>query len=537
MGRDTNCPRTTAPSGGCAVDAGLLDNPITQFFGERPEFYQPYGYPGHEGLDLSATEDSPLRSLVDGTAEVRASPGYGNYVIVETCDHLKFYFAHLNEIIVHSGAPVHASQLLGFTGNTGRSTGPHVHVGVRVSDWQSYDPYKGFVDPLPVLLALTQEGQMARSKLAFQTQKPEYDGWLKRAVADTNVTTVEILDPDRGEAQPFGQKVNYYGRLTFPNNADATMVDKGAAGAEEWVGAVRPRIQRCPWVRTWQLPNEPFVGSLEQAQRYVAFHLKAALLMRSYGVRLASAPLGTGNPPDMGLWKTLGAIFGPAGITEEQAISRGYIALAAVHEYGMRDMYDLTGDSHLLRYRTAWRNIASQGYRVPCTVVSETGIDFAGQPEDGWRRHTSGPADYMRQLASYDARLMQDSQLLWAAPFAWKTTKEWSCFESTEDFTLNHYVPYLRQHNVNAEELMGDYLQLYVIPRNLDSAFSKYADTQTKQTGMQWEQMSGEVDYGIERCQVWYTRQNDMQRIVHAVRGHWDEVHHFDRPNGSASLP
>jgi murein DD-endopeptidase MepM/ murein hydrolase activator NlpD len=59
--------------------------------------------------------------------------GYGNLVVVENGPY-KTYYAHLSEIPVQVGQTVKAGEVVGLTGNTGHSTGPHIHYEVRYND-------------------------------------------------------------------------------------------------------------------------------------------------------------------------------------------------------------------------------------------------------------------------------------------------------------------------------------------------------------------------------------------------------------------
>ena len=68
--------------------------------------------------------------------------GYGNLVIVENGPY-KTYYAHLSEIPVQVGQTVQAGQVIAYSGNTGNSTGPHLHYEVRVNGQR--------VDPSPYL--------------------------------------------------------------------------------------------------------------------------------------------------------------------------------------------------------------------------------------------------------------------------------------------------------------------------------------------------------------------------------------------------
>lgn len=103
---------------------------ITGFFG------QDYGYP-HEGQDVSMVSGTPIYAAYDGViawSDYEAT-SYGNYVRL-FCPALKanFFYGHLQERKVQTGNSVKRGQLIGLSGNTGRSTGPHLHLEIRQTD-------------------------------------------------------------------------------------------------------------------------------------------------------------------------------------------------------------------------------------------------------------------------------------------------------------------------------------------------------------------------------------------------------------------
>ncbi|MGP3975408.1 M23 family metallopeptidase [Streptomyces sp. 8N114] len=104
----------------------------------RVRVSQPYGVPGgwaagyHTGIDLAVPEGTPVRSVGPGTVVHAGWAGaYGNAVTVRMTDGKYTLFAHLSRIFVTVGSRVRAGTLLGRSGNTGRSTGPHLHFEVR----------------------------------------------------------------------------------------------------------------------------------------------------------------------------------------------------------------------------------------------------------------------------------------------------------------------------------------------------------------------------------------------------------------------
>lgn len=86
----------------------------------------------HEGMDFAAPTGTPVYATGDGTvAEAGWKSAYGNLIDIDHgYDYLTRY-AHLSEILVRPGQTVHRGDLIGRVGNTGKSTGSHLHYEVR----------------------------------------------------------------------------------------------------------------------------------------------------------------------------------------------------------------------------------------------------------------------------------------------------------------------------------------------------------------------------------------------------------------------
>lgn len=123
---------------------------VSQWFGGHPERYARFGLPGHNGLDYAVPVGTPVYAAHDGVLEVPPPDpdGYGMYCLVRGNGFYTLY-AHLSYIVdFQPGALIPAGNLIGSSGNTGNSTGPHLHFGLRVTkqDWQ-LQPFRGWVDP------------------------------------------------------------------------------------------------------------------------------------------------------------------------------------------------------------------------------------------------------------------------------------------------------------------------------------------------------------------------------------------------------
>ena len=97
----------------------------------------------HAGIDLAGPYGSPVRAVTAGiVVEAGEESGYGNIVKIRHADGVETYYAHLSSILV-AGGPVAAGQVIALEGNTGHSTGPHLHFEVHINDVA--------IDPVPWL--------------------------------------------------------------------------------------------------------------------------------------------------------------------------------------------------------------------------------------------------------------------------------------------------------------------------------------------------------------------------------------------------
>src|SRR5438105_2300641 len=87
----------------------------------------------HGGLDINANQGTPVRAPAAGTVTFAgAQPEYGILVIVEHDNDVRSMYGHLSKTSVKQGDWVQRGGILGFSGNTGRSSGPHLHYEILV---------------------------------------------------------------------------------------------------------------------------------------------------------------------------------------------------------------------------------------------------------------------------------------------------------------------------------------------------------------------------------------------------------------------
>lgn len=86
----------------------------------------------HQGVDLSLPTGTPLYATFDGMVRISSVlGGYGHLVVIRHNNGLETFYGHMSRRDVNVGDVVRAGDLIGLSGNTGRSTGPHLHYEIR----------------------------------------------------------------------------------------------------------------------------------------------------------------------------------------------------------------------------------------------------------------------------------------------------------------------------------------------------------------------------------------------------------------------
>ncbi|MFC8227073.1 peptidoglycan DD-metalloendopeptidase family protein [Streptomyces sp. NPDC057287] len=120
----------------------------------RPKFVLPvkqhglsatYGQAGvnwmsvHTGIDFPVSYGTPVMAATDGTVRTQWNSAYGNMAIVTAADGTETWYCHLSTTKIRSGS-VKAGDVIAFSGNSGNSTGPHLHFEVRPGGGSAIDP-------------------------------------------------------------------------------------------------------------------------------------------------------------------------------------------------------------------------------------------------------------------------------------------------------------------------------------------------------------------------------------------------------------
>ncbi|WP_407667509.1 peptidoglycan DD-metalloendopeptidase family protein [Myxococcus dinghuensis] len=124
---------------------GMIDWPL------RGVLYGRFGKKGrepHDGIDLAAPAGTPVKTAQEGTVLYAGEQrGYGNIVIVEHSNRLITLYAHNRDLRVRTGQKVRREQVIATVGESGKTSGPHLHFEVRL-DGKPVDPLD-YLGPMP----------------------------------------------------------------------------------------------------------------------------------------------------------------------------------------------------------------------------------------------------------------------------------------------------------------------------------------------------------------------------------------------------
>jgi len=121
---------------------------ITQYFGKTIDAKRLYVSGTHNGVDFRAAVGTKVFSVrsgvVKGIGDTDAQSGcysYGKWILIEHDNGVSTIYGHMSAITVKAGDSVTTGQVIGYSGNTGYTTGPHLHLTVVASDAVSVQKY------------------------------------------------------------------------------------------------------------------------------------------------------------------------------------------------------------------------------------------------------------------------------------------------------------------------------------------------------------------------------------------------------------
>ena len=118
-----------------------VEGQVTGSFGERID---PFNGEGafHSGVDIGSSLGHPIVAPADGIVTVTDTlGGYGKTIMINHGNGISTRYGHLSGFAVTAGQRVQRGEVIGYVGESGRSTGPHLHYEVRIND-TPVNPYK-----------------------------------------------------------------------------------------------------------------------------------------------------------------------------------------------------------------------------------------------------------------------------------------------------------------------------------------------------------------------------------------------------------
>ena len=186
------------------------DYPITLGFGEEADGLYKAGE--HKGIDYGCPSGTPILAAADGIVAVKSfeADGYGNYLIIRHDDGSGTVYAHLSAPLVNNGTAVKQGQRIGLSGNTGGSTGPHLHFEVRTQ----WDKQSTVYNPMAVMQSVitpevqTEETPFIRKPVKAGKARIVCDGGAN--VRNSQLQVIDMLGKGK-EVTVTEQTVYHYG--------------------------------------------------------------------------------------------------------------------------------------------------------------------------------------------------------------------------------------------------------------------------------------------------------------------------------------
>ena len=204
------------------------DYPITQRYGEK--ITDPKG---HTGIDYACPTGTPVLASSAGSVFYTGwrNGGYGYCVFLKHPDGMVTIYEHmLQDIPVQVGQQVQQSQVIGWSGSTGNSTGPHLHFELRDAEGKA-------VDPMPYLQNVVDMDKTDIQQLAGKLKEPDQLGELVKVVCTDGA---KVFNPD--------WSMKYYG---FPQGTKLHFTGKTAH---------RPGFPQYTYCEVYEEPKKYFVA-------------------------------------------------------------------------------------------------------------------------------------------------------------------------------------------------------------------------------------------------------------------------------------
>jgi hypothetical protein len=409
----------------------VCNGPITQFFGENYQTYHDkLGLNGHNGIDYGVPVGTEIRAGASGWVReaLHDAEGFGWYVkVMHSWGHS--VYGHLSKLLVKKGDEVKEGQVLGLSGNSGWSTGPHLHLGVRVDPYDRNDGWQGYVNPLPLLQHPKTGGALAVHWIPTHKDGDDYTVFKRWQPASIKIFENGWTNPDllTWLYKELPNTLMVWRDWPLSEQKDDMINQPEATGqrhAEEWIGKFKGMVAQGAVVDRARTAftgiNEPPVWSnLDETVRYNVAFMNGLM---AQGHRAGALNISVGWPGNTGTdtppnWEPYEAMHMP--------LKRGGHYLIP-HEY-----WDIAGPQE----NWGWwgGRIFACPWNVPI-IIGECGIDRHVNPagydgQRGWHGHMEAD-QYYAQLRQYEDAITKDSRIHSLQTFTYDTgAPNWNSFD------------------------------------------------------------------------------------------------------------
>jgi hypothetical protein len=504
---------------------------ISQYFGENPANYAQFGLLGHNGIDFACPVGTRVYSCATGVVREVAydAKGYGNYIKIEHSWGESIY-AHLSAFHVKVNESV-GIQGIGLSGNTGNSTGPHLHFGIRIKPYSRLDGWNGHSDPYPYLIDKDNTSLMG---VHIINGAGRHINELKRL----QPSTVLVLDPNPDDIRNLKlacPNTIIIGRIYKPDNEVEALIRANPLEAARQMHSAIINHPAFGLIDYWQgWVNEVCQVGTDDFKKLVQCEFQRMKLATNYKCAIFAFSVGQPDMPEnnrMYYWNL-------ADTALKYAEQNGHIV--CLHQYGcdpnIWGPVNRGGPDWLL-HRLEHQVFLNLKYKKLKFVVTEYGHDYlivSGPPErGGWNarpHYMNNPKLYAQDLYNVSLYLSRfKGRILGYCVFTLGHNPPWGTYDIQGD-VLKYLADFSQLSNPpsNIEDIIGEAGdKAQVIQVNPNAALTKAAIKDNLLT-----QVSPEKSIEINGIKWIYAKYENLfgdSYVYYVENNKWDQVKRIKR--------
>lgn len=501
-------------------------SPISQYFGDNPSSYAKFGLLGHNGIDFAVAQGTPVTSCADGKIIECAMDinGYGLYIKISH-EWGESIYGHLSEQSVTVNQYVARGDLIGKSGNTGNSTGPHLHFGIRISPYSRSDGWNGHTDPYPYLTDRDNTSIIGVHTINSPSQYMDKIEKLRPAI-------VLMLDPSQNDAREIklrSPNTKIIGRIYKPDSEVANLIKSNPQNAAQLMHQAVLNHPAFQWVDYWQgWVNEVCQVDWNEFGNLVKCETERMRLAQNYKCAIFAFSVGQPDLPSdnrMAYWKATYTAL-------DYAEKNGHIV--CLHQYGCKPNIwgpEERGGPDWLIHRLEHQVLKDLPFKKLKFAVTEFGHDYmivSGPASSGGYKarpdYKDNVAEYAEDLINIGEYLSRyKGRVLGYAVFTLGHNSPWESYDiagTVLDRLANHTSSNIVDIDAKITQVVNDNQLINVNP---GAALTKVALTQGLTT-----QVSQEVE--IENSGIIYiaAKFEDIatgkSSIFYVEKGKWQQV-------------